>query len=289
VTPDYLRFDFPFDRPLTDAEIRAIEDEVRRVVREDRTVTPSYMTMAEAIAAGADAFFDEKYGETVRTVRVDGYSHELCGGTHCRASGQIGSFVITGERSIGSGMRRIEALTGAGADAFLRSRSDALAAASEAAGAQTPEQLPDRIRALQDELRETRRRLKAGSAAGGGVPKPGELAGRAEEVAPGIRLVAYAGPFASIDELKGVAKDVRGILGPGVVALALDAEEPQLFVTVSDDLVAKGIAAGDLVRAAIAKVGGKGGGRAEMAQGKGSNQAGIAEALATIRSTLSAS
>jgi alanyl-tRNA synthetase len=289
VTPDSLRFDFPFDRPLSDAELRAIEDEVRRVVREDRTVTPSYMTMAEAIAAGADAFFDEKYGETVRTVRVDGYSHELCGGTHCRASGQIGSFVITGERSIGSGMRRIEALTGAGADAFLRSRSDALAAASEAAGAQTPEQLPDRIRALQDELRETRRRLKAGSAAGGGVPKPGELAGLAEEVAPGIRLVAYAGPFASIDELKGVAKDVRGILGPGVVALALDAEEPQLFVTVSDDLVAKGIAAGDLVRAAIAKVGGKGGGRAEMAQGKGSNQAGIAEALATIRSTLSAS
>jgi alanyl-tRNA synthetase len=289
VTPDSLRFDFPFDRPLSDAELRAIEDEVRRVVREDRTVTPSYMTMAEAIAAGADAVFDEKYGVTGRTVRVDGYSHELCGGTHCRASGQIGSFVITGERSIGSGMRRIEALTGAGADAFLRSRSDALAAAAEVAGAQTPEQLPDRIRALQDELRETRRRLKAGSAAGGGVPKPGELAGRAEEVAPGIRLVAYAGPFASIDELKGVAKDVRGILGPGVVALALDAEEPQLFVTVSDDLVAKGIAAGDLVRAAIAKVGGKGGGRAEMAQGKGSNQAGIAEALATIRSTLSAS
>ena len=87
VTPDYLRFDFPFDRPLTTDEIRAIEDEVRRVVREDRTVTPSFMTMQEAIDAGADAFFDEKYGETVRTVRVEGYSHELCGGTHCRASG----------------------------------------------------------------------------------------------------------------------------------------------------------------------------------------------------------
>ena len=81
----------------------------------DRPVSIEWMTMAEAQAAGADAFFDEKYGERVRTIRVDGYSHELCGGTHCRASGQIGSFVITGERSIGSGMRRIEAVTGAAA------------------------------------------------------------------------------------------------------------------------------------------------------------------------------
>ncbi|HET7029556.1 MAG TPA: DHHA1 domain-containing protein [Candidatus Limnocylindrales bacterium] len=251
-------------------------------------MTPSFMSMREAVDAGADAFFDEKYGETVRTVRVEGYSHELCGGTHCRASGQIGSFVITGERSIGSGMRRIEALTGAGADTYLRSRSDALATAAEAAGAQTPDQLPDRIRALQDELRETRRRLKAGAAAGGGVPKPGELAARAEEVAPGVRLVTYAGPFASIDEMKGSAKDLRGVLGSGVIALGLDDEEPHLFVTVSDDLVAKGIAAGDLVREAIAKMDGKGGGRPEMAQGKGSKRDGLGDALATIRANLSA-
>src|SRR5439155_1217882 len=105
--------------------LRAVGDEVRAVIRDDRPVTPSFMSMQDAIDAGADAFFDEKYGETVRTVRVDGYSHELCGGTHCRATGQIGGFVITGERSIGSGMRRIEASTGAGADAYLRARSEA--------------------------------------------------------------------------------------------------------------------------------------------------------------------
>ncbi len=132
------------------------------------------MSMTEAIEGGADAFFDEKYGETVRTIRVEGYSFELCGGTHCRATGQIGGFLITGERSIGSGMRRIEAVTGAAADALVRERFDALDAAAEAIGAQSVDGIGDRIGALQDELRETKRRLKAG--AGAGLPKPGDLA-----------------------------------------------------------------------------------------------------------------
>ena len=283
VTPDYLRFDFPFDRALTDDERRAIEDEVRRVVRDDRPVTPAYMPMQQAIDAGADAFFDEKYGETVRTVRVEGYSHELCGGTHCRATGQIGAFVITGERSIGSGMRRIEALTGAGADAFVRERLEALDRATELVGAQSGDAVPDRVAALQEELRETRRRLKAG---GGGLPKPGELAAQAEEIAPGVRLVAFAGPFESIDAMKVVAKDVRGALGSGVVALGLDADEPQVFVSVSDDLVGKGIAAGDLVRAAVAPLDGKGGGRPEMAQGRGTRRDGLGAALEAVRAAL---
>jgi alanyl-tRNA synthetase len=284
VTPDYLRFDFPLDRGLGRDELAAIEAEVRRVIRDDRPVTPSFMTMQEAIAAGADAFFDEKYGETVRTVRVEGYSHELCGGTHCRATGQIGSFVITGERSIGSGMRRIEALTGAGADAWLNTRLATLEAATETAGAQSAEVLPDRIRALQDELRETRRRLKAGE--GAGLPKPGELAAASQEVAPGVSLVSFAGPYESIDALKAAAKDVRGVFDSGVIALGLDADEPQIFVTVSDDLVGRGISAGDLVREAVGAIDGKGGGRPEMAQGKGSRREGLPEALAAIEATV---
>ena len=284
VTPDYLRFDFPFDRALTDDEKRAIEDEVRRIVRDDRPVTPAYMPMQQAIDAGADAFFDEKYGETVRTVRVEGYSHELCGGTHCRATGQIGGFVITGERSIGSGMRRIEALTGAGADAFMRGRLATLERAAEIVGAQSIDALPERVAALQDELREARRRIKAGG--GGGLPKPGDLASQAEEIAPGVRLVAFAGQFASIEAMKGLAKDVRGALGSGVVALGLDADEPQVFVTVSDDLVGKGIAAGDLVRAAVAPLDGKGGGRPEMAQGRGTRRDGLGAALEAVRAAL---
>ena len=119
VTPEYLRFDFPLDRPLSDDEKRQIEAQVRAVVRDNRTVTPRFMSMAEAIDAGADAFFDEKYGEKVRVVSVEDFSRELCGGTHCAASGQIGAFAITAERSIGSGMRRIEAVTGDAADAYL--------------------------------------------------------------------------------------------------------------------------------------------------------------------------
>ena len=281
VTPDYLRFDFPFDRGLRPDELRAIETEVRRIIREDRAVTASHMSMQEAIDAGADAFFDEKYGETVRTIRVEDYSHELCGGTHCRATGQIGGFVITGERSIGSGMRRIEALTGAGADAWLDGRVATLELAAEAAGAQSTEALPDRIRALQDELRETKRRLRAGG--GAALPKPGELAAAAEEVAPGVRLASFAGPYDSIDALKAAAKDVRGVLDSGVIALGLDADEPQIFVTVSDDLVARGISAGELVREAAAAIDGKGGGRPEMAQGKGTKREGLADALERIR------
>jgi alanyl-tRNA synthetase len=286
VTPDYLRFDFPFDRGLVDAELRAIESEVRRIVREDRAVTVGFGSMADAIAAGADAFFDERYGETVRTVRVEDYSHELCGGTHCRASGQIGSFVVVGEKSIGSGMRRIEALTGDGADAYLAARLAALEEVAGLVGAQSVEAVPERIAGLQEELRETRRRLRAGAA--GGLPRPAELAARAEEVAPGVRLVSFAGPYESIDALKGAAKDVRGVLGSGVVALGLEADEPQIFVTVSEDLVARGLAAGALVRRAVVEIDGRGGGRPEMAQGKGTRRDGLAGALAAVAAQVAA-
>ncbi len=280
VTPDYLRFDFPLDRPVAAEELRAIEAQVREIVREDRPVAIEYMGMAQAIDAGADAFFDEKYGETVRTIRVQDYSFELCGGTHCRSSGQVGSFVILGERSIGSGMRRIEALTGDGADAHLGARLALLDQAAELLGATSTDAVADRITALQDELRETRRRLRAG---GSGLPRPAELAEGAAEIAPGVRMVAFAGPFESIDALKGAARDVRDTLGSGVIALGLDSDEPQIFVTVSEDLVERGIAAGDLVRRAVPLLDGRGGGRPEMAQGKGSRREGLPEALDAIR------
>ncbi|MGH2464987.1 MAG: alanine--tRNA ligase, partial [Candidatus Limnocylindrales bacterium] len=281
VTPDGLRFDFPLDRGLTDDERQRIENEARRIIREDRPVTAARMSMREAIDAGADAFFDEKYGETVRTIRIEGYSHELCGGTHCRASGQIGGFVITAERSIGSGMRRIEALTGDGADAWVTARLDLLERSAAAAAATAIDALPDRISALQDELKEARRRARAGVA--NAIPKAAELATRAIDVGRGVSVVTFSGPFESIEAMKAVARDLRGLLPSGVIALGLDADEPQVFVTVSDDLVGKGLAAGGLVQRAVLLLGGRGGGRPEMAQGKGTRRDGLAAALDEIR------
>ena len=283
VTPDYLRFDYPFDRALTPDEVRAIEDEVRAIIREDRPVSIASMTMPEAVEGGADAFFDEKYGETVRTVKVADYSFELCGGTHCRASGQIGAFVITSDRSIGSNSRRIEALTGAGADAWFRARQDLVVEAAAALGAQTPEGIRDRITALQEELREARRRLKAGASTA--LPGPRDLADRAEAVA-GTPVLLFAGAWDSIDTVKAIAKDLRGLMPSGVIALALEADEPQLFVTVSDELIARGLGAGDLVRAAVPAIDGKGGGRPGMAQGRGTNRAGLAASLDAIRAAV---
>jgi len=282
VHPDYLRFDFPFERGLTDDEKLAIEREVRRVVREDRGVSVEWMSMAEAQGAGADAFFDEKYGERVRTIRVLGFSHELCGGTHCRASGQIGNFVITGERSIGSGVRRIEAVTGAAADRLMEERFALLDRTVVAVGARSPEGVEERIAGLQEELRETKRRLMAGAAAGG-RPKAAELAAAAAEIAPGVRFVGWTGDVESIDALKGFAKDIRGSLPSGVIVVGMDADEPQLFVSVSDDLVARGIAAGALVGGAMPSIDGRGGGRPEMAQGKGSRREGLGDAIAAVR------
>ena len=284
VTPDYLRFDFPFDRALTEDEKRAIEDEVRWVVREDRPVSVVFLSMAEAIERGADAFFDEKYGETVRTVRVKDYSYELCGGTHSPASGFVGSFVITGERSIGSGMRRIEALTGKGADAHLRARLDLLDRATEATGATSSEAIPERIAALQAELKEAKRKLREGGGASG-LPKPGDLRDKVESF-DGVSIVTLAAPFESPEAMKGYARDLRSALGANVIAVALDADEPQVFVTADETAVGKGISAGDLVKLAVGAIDGKGGGRPEMAQGRGTKREGVAAALDAVRDSI---
>jgi alanyl-tRNA synthetase len=183
-------------------------------------------------------------------------------------------------------MRRIEAVTGDGADAYVAERFAALERVAAAVGATSVEGAPDRVAALRDELREAKRRLRAGG--GGDLAKAADLVARAEEVAPGIRLVRLAGPFESIDAMKGYSKEVRAALGSGVIALGLDAEVPQVWVTVSDDLVASGVSAGGLVRSIVGHIDGKGGGRAEMAQGMGTRREGLGEALEAVAAELRA-
>jgi len=283
VAPEYLRFDFPFDRGLTVEETAAIEEQVRAVIRDDRPVNVALVSFAEAIEAGADAFFDEKYGSEVRTVVVQDYSRELCGGTHCRATGEIGGFFVTGERSIGSGIRRIEAVTGEAADALVAARFALLASTAAALGVHDPAQAPARAAELQARARELERRLRAGSSKA--IARPGEVA-KAAVLVDGVPVAAYVAPFEDQEEMKRWARDLRGALGSGVIAVGLDADEPVLFVTVSDDLVLRGVSAAELVRAGVGPIEGRGGGRPGMAQGRGARREGLAEALERVRAAV---
>jgi alanyl-tRNA synthetase len=181
--------------------------------------------------------------------------------------------VISGERSIGSGVRRIEALTGAGADAHLRARVDLLDRAVEAAGAVSAEALPERIAALQGELKDARRKADR-------APKEAMFSKR--DQFDGVDLVRYATEFDDIEKMKSYARYLRDANPEAVIALGLDADEPQVFVTVPTSLVERGISAGELVRRAVVPIDGKGGGRHEMAQGRGTKREGLPDAMEAI-------
>jgi alanyl-tRNA synthetase len=265
VHPDRLRFDFTFGRPLTPEELRRVEDIVNERVRqavETRIVVQGYQ---EAVARGAMALFGEKYGDRVRTVEVPGFSLELCGGCHVRNTGEIGLFVVTAERGIASGVRRIEALTGRGAVEHER-RRDALAAAVADALGVPLERAGDEVRALQDrvkagerELAQVRRQLVTGGT--GAVDQVRELAG--------VKVMAREVPLAPPEQLRDLADALRQKLGSGVVLLGARGDgKVALVAAVTPDLTGQ-IHAGNLVRAAAAVVGGGGGGRPDFAQAGG--------------------
>jgi alanyl-tRNA synthetase len=281
VTADYLRFDFPFDRALTDDEKRAIEDEVRRIIREDRPVTIAFMSMADAEAQGADAFFDEKYAETVRTIRVEDYSFELCGGTHCRATGQIGAFVITRESSIGSGQRRIEALTGAGADRFVRERLETLERVADRVGAKSIERVEERITALQVELAETKRRLREGGS--DRPPKPKDQQVVTLSVKPMITASEVIWPFANPSDMKSYARELKTAVGSNTTFVGRTGIENELFVTADQMLSDHGISVGQILGGTATRLGGRGGGTATMAQAQLPSAEAVEEAARDVR------
>jgi alanyl-tRNA synthetase len=286
--PDRLRFDISQPRPVTSEELIRVEAMVNARIRENSEVTTRLMTPEAAVETGAMALFGEKYGEEVRVVSMglgegnkSAWSIELCGGTHVRRTGDIGYFRIVSESAVAAGVRRIEAVTGAAAEATvleLQNRSNEAAGLLRAA----PADVPERIASLQDERRrleaivsDLRRQLATG----------GSLA--AVEEINGIRLSARDMGDTPARDLKGLAEAIGKQLGSGVVALVSSAEgKASIVVGVSADLLGR-LNAVDLVRKAAVALGGKGGGgRPEMAQAGGPDGGKTAEALAAVRAAL---
>ncbi|MGS1017691.1 alanine--tRNA ligase [Allosphingosinicella humi] len=292
VAPDRLRFDFSHPKALTHDDIAAIEAEVNLHIRANESVTTRLMTPDEAIAAGAMALFGEKYGEEVRVLsmgRTDeaSYSVELCGGTHVAALGDIALFKIISESAVASGVRRIEALTGEAARAWLTAREDRLKEAA-ATLKTTPDEVPGRVTALLDERRRLERELgeaKKALAMGGGRA---EAAAGPEQVG-GHAFVGQVMEGLDPKDLRGLVDEAKQRVGSGVVALiALKDGRASVAVGVTDDLVASRNAI-DLVRKAVAELGGQGGGgRPDMAQGGGPDGSKAEAALSALRAALSA-
>jgi len=291
VAPERMRFDFSHPKALAADEIRAIEADVNERVRRNTAVVTRLMSPDDAVEAGALALFGEKYGDEVRVVSMGDeaggyYSTELCGGTHVRRTGDIGLFKIVGEGAIAAGVRRIDVLTGAAAEAHVEAEERLLREAAAALKA-APQELPARIAALVEERKRLERELSVArrSAARGG----GAAAGEGAKEVGGIRYAARRLEDVPAKELKSMADDLKRQIGSGVVAIAAVSDgKASLVVAVTDDLTDRYDAV-EFVRVGSEKLGGKGGGgRRDMAQAGGPDAAQAEAALAAIEAALEA-
>ncbi|MFM6932509.1 MAG: alanine--tRNA ligase [Novosphingobium sp.] len=291
VAADRLRFDFSQPTALTADDIAAIEAEVNAEIRGNEEVLTRLMSPDDAIAAGAMALFGEKYGDEVRVLSMgrnaggQTYSVELCGGTHVRATGDIGLFRIVSEGAVSSGVRRIEALTGEGARQWLVGRDDTLKNVAGLLRA-TPDEAEARVAALLDERRKLERELaeaKKALALGGG----GAKAAAADEELGGVKFSGQVIDGLDAKELRGLLDQEKARLGSGVaVVIAVNDGKASIAAAVTEDLTGK-VSAVDLVRAGVEALGGKGGGgRPDMAQGGGPDGAAAGAALEAVRAVL---
>ena len=295
VAADRFRFDFSHPKPLTDEDIAAVEAEVNAEIRANEEVATRLMSPDDAVAAGALALFGEKYGEEVRVLsmgrRAGGgrnYSVELCGGTHVRATGDIGLFRIVSESAVSSGVRRIEALTGEAARQWLVGREEALKAVAGTIKA-APEEVEARVAALVDERKRLERELaeakKQLALGGGGAAAQGP----ADEDIGGVKFSGQVLQGLDPKELRGLLDEAKKRLGSGVAtAVAVNEGRAAIAVAVTDDLAGRFDAIA-LVRKGVEALGGKGGGgRADMAQGGGPDGAKADEAVAAVKAALAA-
>ncbi len=282
VAPDRLRFDFSHHKPVTAEELDALTDRVNEQILKNTALTVALMDLDEAKAAGAMALFGEKYDAEVRTIDVPGFSFELCGGTHVARTGDIGLFHILSEGGVAAGVRRIEAVTGHGALTAIRAQQ-ALLDQAAAAAKTDPARLADTVERL---LAERKAALKQVDELTQQIAQAaaGDLMSGVEEIG-GVKVLA-----ARFDgDLKAQADRLRDQLGSGVVVLAADkGDKALLLVAATKDLAPSKLKAGDVIKAIAPLVGGRGGGRPDMAQAGGTDPSGIEAALAAAKDTLRA-
>jgi alanyl-tRNA synthetase len=281
VQPDRLRFDFSHHGPIDPGALQAIEAEVNELVLQNEPVTTREMPYADALALGAMAFFSEKYGDRVRVVQM-GPSIELCGGTHVRTSGQIGSFRFSGQSGVAAGVRRIEAVTGSASLHAVRELEQRLAQVAEALKAQ-PEHLVRRVEQLLEERHRLEARLADALKSGGGSAVAGEVT----EV-NGVHVTIADTASEDRDEVGQIADRFREGKRNAVLVLFSNAGRGAIHVTLTDDLVGAGRKAGDLVNRIAALSGGKGGGRPHFASAGAGDPAKLPAARAATPELVSA-
>lgn len=294
VAEDRFRFDFSHPKALTAEEIADVEAQVNAHIRANEPVSTRLMTPDDAIAAGAMALFGEKYGDEVRVLSMGkaddrSYSVELCGGTHVRALGDIALFKIVSESAVSSGVRRIEALTGEAARQWLIGRDEALKAAA-AALKTAPDEVPVRAAAMVEALRKAERELagaKKALALGGSGGGGAASGGPAIEEVGGTKFLAQVVDGLDPKGLRGAVDDMKKQVGSGVAMLvAVNDGRASVAVGVTDDQAGSRSAV-DLVKAAVAALGGQGGGgRPDMAQGGGPDGAAAEAAVAAVKAAL---
>ena len=286
--PGRFRFDFAASSAVPPSVLRDVEAKVNAVLLEDLEVRAELMTQEQARLAGAMALFGEKYGDEVRVVSVGEWARELCGGTHAERSGQLGVVTLLGESSIGTGVRRVEALVGGDAYAFLAREHVLVSQLSEALKTR-PEELPERVAGLVERLRKADKEI-ADMRSGAVLAAAGGLAAAPIDVF-GVAVVAHQAPDGTgADDLRRLVLDVRGRLGaerPVVVAASAAANgRPVVVVAVNETARTWGVRAGDLVRVAAQILGGGGGGKDDVAQGGGTDPSAIPAALQAVEHTV---
>ncbi|MCW8946619.1 MAG: alanine--tRNA ligase [Sedimenticola thiotaurini] len=279
VNPERLRFDFSHFEPVSREQLKEIERMVNEQIRENHMVQTRIMSLEDAKASGAMALFGEKYGENVRVLRMGDFSTELCGGTHVKAVGDIGLFKITSETGIASGVRRIEAVTGAAAIQWVEDDENRLQRVADLVKsgrddvAEKVAQLVDRSRRLEKELEQLKGKLA--SAAGS------DLASSAIEVA-GVKVLAAKLDGVDPKSLRDTMDQLKNKLGSAVILLAaVTGDKVSLVAGVTKDQI-PALKAGDLVKFVAEQVGGKGGGRPDMAQAGGNDPTALPAALASV-------